>query len=96
MKKYFVYILASKRNGTLYIGSTSDLIKRVFEHKMKFIPGFTATYNVNQLVYFEEHINILEAARREKRLKNWCRKWKLNLIEQMNPDWLDLYLEICA
>lgn len=94
MKKYYVYILASQRNGTLYIGSTSNLIKRVFEHKNKFIGGFTARYNVTNFVYYEEHQNIIEAARREKRLKNWCRKWKLNLIEGMNPNWKDLFEEI--
>jgi len=94
MKRYFVYILASKRNGTLYVGSTSNLVKRVWEHKNKIIPGFTSQYDVNQLVYFEEHLNILEAAHREKRFKNWCRKWKLNLIEQFNPEWKDLYNEI--
>lgn len=91
MKNYYVYILSSKRNGTLYVGSTSDLIKRVFEHKSKFIAGFTAKYNVSKLVYFEEHDSYVEAARREKRLKNWCRQWKLNLIEEKNPQWDDLY-----
>ena len=81
MNRYYVYIISSKRNGTLYVGSTSDLIKRVYEHKNKLIPGFTAKYNVSQLVYFEEHTSYVEAAKREKRLKNWCRLRKLNLIE---------------
>jgi len=91
MNTYYVYILSSQRNGTLYVGSTSDLIKRVFEHKNKMVFGFTAKYNVSQLVYFEEHESYVEAAKREKRLKNWCRQWKLNLIEQKNPHWNDLY-----
>ena len=95
MKRYFVYILASKRNGTLYVGSTSNLVKRIWEHKNKLILSFTSEYNVNKLVYFEEHSTILEAARRERRFKNWCRKWKLNLIEEINPEWKDLYDEIC-
>lgn len=95
MKRYFVYILASKRNGTLYIGSTTNLIQRIFQHKNNMISCFTAKYNVHQLVYFEEHVNIVETIRREKRLKNWHRKWKLNLIEKFNPEWRDLYDEIC-
>src|SRR5579872_6618576 len=90
MKRFFVYILTSRRNGTLYVGSTSNLIKRITEHKSKIIPGFTEKYNITRLVYFEEHQNIEEMARRERRLKNWCRKWKLDLIEKMNPDWNDL------
>ncbi|MDX1900418.1 MAG: GIY-YIG nuclease family protein [Gammaproteobacteria bacterium] len=94
MKQYFVYILASRRNGTLYVGSTSNLIKRIWEHKNNVISGFTAKYNVHQLVYYETHQNIVEASRREKRFKNWRRKWKLNLIEQFNPTWRDLYVEI--
>lgn len=94
MNTYYVYILSSQRNGTLYVGSTSDLIKRVFEHKNKLVFGFTAKYNVSQLVYFEEHGSYTEAARREKRLKNWCRQWKLNLIEEKNPQWNDLYEEL--
>ena len=87
--------MASGRNGTLYAGSTSDLIKRTWEHKNKMIPGFTAKYNVHILVYYEIHATYIEAARREKRFKNWCRQWKLNLIESLNPDWRDLYEDIC-
>jgi len=87
--------MASGRNGTLYAGSTSDLIKRTWEHKNKMIPGFTAKYNVHILVYYEIHATYIEAARREKRFKNWCRQWKLNLIETLNPDWRDLYEDIC-
>jgi len=94
MNTYYVYILSSQRNGTLYVGSTSDLIKRVFEHKNKLVFGFTAKYNVSRLVYFEEHGSYVEAAAREKRLKNWCRQWKLNLIEEKNPQWNDLYEEL--
>jgi putative endonuclease len=96
MQESYVYILASRRNGTLYIGSTTDLVRRIWEHKNKVIPGFTAKYNVHQLVYYEVHQEATEAARREKRLKNWCRKWKLNTIEQFNPSWRDLYEEISA
>lgn len=95
MEESFVYILTSRRNGTLYVGSTTDLVKRIWEHKNKVILGFTAKYNVNQLVYYELHQDIMEAARRERRLKNWCRKWKLNIIEKFNPTWRDLYDEIC-
>ena len=96
MKESYVYILASARNGTLYVGSTTNLVKRIWEHKNKVILGFTAKYNAHQLVYYEAHQDIMEAARRERRLKNWCRKWKLNIIEQFNPTWRDLYDEISA
>lgn len=89
------YVYSSQRNGTLYVGATSDLIKRTWEHKNKFIPGFTAKYNVHMLVYYETHELYIEAARREKRFKNWPRQWKLNLIEKLNPKWRDLYGEIC-
>ena len=93
----YVYILSNQRNGTLYVGSTSDLIKRVWEHKSNVIPsGFTAQYNVHIPVYYEVHSTYIEAARREARFKNWCRKWKLNLIEGFNPTWRDLYEEICS
>jgi putative endonuclease len=95
MRSFYAYIMASKRNGTLYVGSTSDLIKRIWEHKNKAIPGFTAQHNVHMLVYYEIHGNYVEAARRETRFKNWCRQWKLNLIEDFNPEWHDLYEEIC-
>ncbi|MDP3268577.1 MAG: GIY-YIG nuclease family protein [Legionella sp.] len=92
----YVYLLASTRNGTLYIGSTSDLVKRVWEHKTNLRPGFTSRHNIHMLVYYEIHSNYIEAATREKRLKNWCRQWKLNLIEQFNPVWKDLYGDICS
>ena len=96
MKSFYVYIMASSKNGTLYTGSTSDLIKRVWEHKNKVVPGFTAKYNVHMLVYYEVHATYVEAARREKRFKNWCRQWKINLIETLNPQWCDLYEDICC
>ncbi len=96
MKSFYVYIMASGRNGTLYVGSTSDLIKRAWEHKNKVIPGFTARYNVHILVFYEVHETYVEAARREKRFKNWRRQWKLNLIEKLNPEWHDLYEDICC
>ena len=95
MKSFYAYIMASRRNGTLYAGSTSDLIKRTREHKNNVTPGFTAKYNVHILVYYEIHATYIEAAPREKRFKNWCRQWKLNLIEGLNPDWRVLYEDIC-
>jgi putative endonuclease len=93
-KQPAVYILASKRNGTLYIGVTSDLVKRVWEHKNDMIEGFTKRYGVHQLVWFEMHDNMESAIRREKQLKEWKRKWKLELIESKNSDWQDLYHKI--
>lgn len=94
MKIGYVYILASKENGTLYIGVTTDLKKRVWEHKNNVIEGFTSKYGVHSLVYFEQSENIESAISREKNLKNWCRRWKLELINRNNPGWNDLYLEI--
>ena len=91
MKHYYVYILASKRNGTLYIGVTSDLARRVWEHKTKLTKGFTEKYNVDKLVYYEIYQDIDLAIKREKRLKDWDRQWKLHLIEKNNPYWRDLY-----
>ena len=90
-KEYYVYILASKRNGTQYIGITSNLIKRIWEHKEKKVKGFSEKYNVTKLVYFEQYIDPENAIKREKRLKRYCRKWKLELIEKENPEWEDLY-----
>ncbi|MEK9159072.1 MAG: GIY-YIG nuclease family protein [Patescibacteria group bacterium] len=89
-KRYYTYILASKRNGTLYIGVTNDLNRRVNEHKSKIVEGFTKKYNVDKLVYCEEYNNIEDALKREKQLKKWNRKWKLELIEKLNPEWIDL------
>jgi putative endonuclease len=94
MKAPTVYILASKLNGTLYIGVTSDLIKRIWEHKENLVEGFTCKYNVHRLVYFEQHDSMIGALTREKQLKKWQRSWKIRLIEQDNPKWLDLYTEI--
>jgi putative endonuclease len=93
---YAVYILASKRNGTLYIGVTNELKRRVSEHKEKLIEGFTKEYDVTILVYYEVHQSREEAIKREKRLKRWQRKWKLELIESKNPQWNDLYYEILS
>ncbi len=93
-KYYYTYILASKRNGTLYVGVTSDLIKRVWQHRNNLVGGFTRKYGVHNLVYFEQHEDIGSAIHREKRLKEWQRKWKLDLIEKNNPGWKDLYSEI--
>jgi len=91
MTKYFVYILASKKNGTLYIGVTSNLEKRVWEHKQNLVEGFTKKYKVHMLVYFEEFYNPNQAIEREKNMKEWKRKWKIELIETRNPSWSDLY-----
>lgn len=91
---YWVYILASRRNGTLYVGVTNDLSRRVYEHKNKLISGFTAKYSVDLLVWYESHADIGEAITREKSLKRWRRAWKLKLIEDMNPTWDDLYLNL--
>ena len=89
-----VYILASRRNGTLYIGVTGDLIKRVWEHRNNLVESFTKKYSVHQLVYYEHHQNMASAITREKQLKKWNRAWKLELIEKRNPDWNDLWDEI--
>ena len=91
MKDYYVYILASKRNGTLYIGVTNDLLRRVREHRLGLIPGFTKQHGIHRLVYFERTSNISGVITREKQLKKWNRKWKLRLIEEANPYWRDLY-----
>lgn len=91
MWQYYVYILASKKYGTLYIGITSDLIKRIHQHKEHVVDGFTNKYKVHQLVYYEIHEDVREAILREKQIKKWNRDWKINLIEQDNPYWLDLY-----
>jgi len=90
MKQFYVHILASQQNGTLYIGVTSNLPKRIYEHRCGLIDGFTKDHKVHHLVYFEEHENAESAISREKRLKAWQRDWKKNLIEKDNPQWLDL------
>lgn len=93
-KQPAVYILANKRNGTLYIGVTSDLRKRIWEHQNDLVEGFTKRYGVHRLVYYELHEEIAKAIRREKQVKKWNRAWKLELIEKQNPDWRDLWEEI--
>ena len=93
-KQAAVYILANKRNGTLYVGVTSDLIKRIWEHKHNIIKGFTKKYGVHTLVYYEQHVDMLTAITREKQLKKWNRAWKIELIEVHNPEWNDLCNEI--
>ena len=91
MKNYYIYIMANKTNSTIYIGVTSDLIKRVWQHKNKVIDGFTKRYNVNKLVYYEETTDVNSAIAREKQLKGWNRTKKNKLIESINPNWDDLY-----
>ena len=88
---YFVYILASKKNGTLYIGMTNNLLKRVDQHKKNLVEGFTRRYGVHRMVYYEQFRDVWHAIAREKRMKEWQRQWKINLIEKDNPDWDDLF-----
>lgn len=90
-KTYSVYIMASERNGTLYIGMTSNLIQRAWQHREGIVPGFTKKYGVKELVYFESYGNVWSAIARETRLKKWKRRWKIELIEKSNPTWNDLY-----
>ena len=95
MIKYgYVYIVTNKKQGTLYIGVTNDLVRRIYEHKNKSVKGFTSRYNLTQLVYYETHEELYEAISREKKLKNWHRDWKIKLIERLNPQWNDLTDEI--
>jgi putative endonuclease len=94
MNNYYVYILASKKNGTLYIGVTNNLVKRVYGHKNNLVEGFTKKHQVHQLVYSEFYNLIEEALKREKRLKRWNRNWKIKLIESVNPNWEDLYFNL--
>ncbi len=94
MREGYVYILASKRNGTLYVGVTSDLVKRVWEHRNDVVDGFTKRYGVHRLVWYEEHGTVEDAIAREKAIKRWRREWKVRRIEEMNPAWRDLYEEI--
>ena len=93
-KDFFIYILASKRNGVIYTGVTSDLIKRIWQHKNNVNSGFTSRYKVYKLVYYEVHSMAESALRRERRLKEWQRQWKIDLIEGLNPEWKDLYSSI--
>lgn len=94
MKSFYVYILCSGRNGTLYIGMTSDLVKRVYEHKNNLVDGFTKKYGVHRLVWYEIHDAAETAIRREKQMKKWERSWKLRVVEEINPQWRDLYLDL--
>jgi len=94
MKNYYVYILASKPRGTIYIGMTSDLIRRVYEHKNGLVEGFTKEYGVKTLVYYETYNSVEEAIKREKQLKKWNRIWKIEMIENHNRDWRDLYCDL--
>jgi putative endonuclease len=91
VRSFYVYVLANRIGGTLYIGVTNDLIRRVTEHRLKAVESFTKKYEVNRLVYFEQFDDAENAIRREKRLKKWNRMWKIRLIEQLNPNWDDLY-----
>ncbi len=93
---FYVYLLASKPYGTLYVGATSELVRRVWEHKIKAVPGFTARYGVDRLVWFEAHNSADLAMLREKQIKEWKRDWKINLIERDNPRWIDLYPSLSA
>jgi putative endonuclease len=93
-KRFFVYVLSNRRRGVLYVGVTSDLIRRLFEHKAKLVPGFTKTYGIVMLVYYEEYSSILEARAREATLKRWRRAWKMELIDKFNPDWRALAEEL--
>lgn len=94
VKQPAVYILCSKRNGTLYTGVTSDLVKRIWQHKSDLVEGFTSKYGVHQLVWFELHEHMMTAIQREKTLKKWKRSWKIQLIEASNPEWKDLYPDL--
>lgn len=91
----WVYILASGPGGTLYTGVTSDIVRRIYEHREGLVPGFTLRYNVKRLVYFEQHDSIMAALQREKNIKHWSREWKIDLIVSLNPEWRDLYPDIC-
>jgi putative endonuclease len=93
---YYVYILASRRDGAIYVGITNDLVRRVYEHRLKAVPGFTSKYNITQLVWFEIYDDPISAITREKELKKWKRSWTVQLIEAQNPQWLDLYESICS
>jgi len=95
-RTYYVYVLASRRNGTLYVGMTSDLVKRVWEHKSKQVEGFTKQHRVDRLVYYEAYDDACDATTRERQMKKWRREWKVALVEKENPGWLDLYEEITA
>jgi putative endonuclease len=93
---YYVYLLASRKHGTPYIGVTNNLIRRIYEHRSKVVDGFTRRYDVDKLVWFEAYEDILSTIAREKELKKWRRAWKIRLIEEQNPNWMDLYPALCS
>jgi len=92
----YIYILANKKNGTIYTGVTNDIVKRVFEHRQGFVEGFSKKYDVKRLVYFDSFESIYDAITMEKRIKRWRREWKLALIEKLNPEWHDLYEQLTS
>jgi putative endonuclease len=94
MAAYYVYILTNKPRGTLYVGVTNDLVRRVHEHREGVVPGFTKTYGLKQLVYFEKYDAPSSAIQREKNIKHWSRQWKFDLVRSLNPQWRDLYNDI--
>ena len=96
MKHYYTYIMSNKPRGTIYVGSTNDITRRVWEHKKSTMKNFTSKYNLHRLVYFEFFSEYHQAASRELRLKNWHRQWKIELIEKINPHWDDLYQKVCS
>ena len=93
---YFVYFMTNRRGGTIYVGVTNDLVRRVHEHRTNSVPGFTSRYKLHFLVYFEQHQSIATAIQREKTIKHWVRRWKVNTIEEFNPNWEDLYETIAT
>ena len=93
---YYVYIIASLRDGAIYIGVTNDIVRRIYEHRTKAVPGFTSKYNITRLVWFEVYDDPVSAITREKELKKWKRSWKVQLIDAQNPQWNDLYESICS
>jgi putative endonuclease len=93
---YYVYLIASRKDGAIYIGVTNDIVRRVYEHRIKAVPGFTFKYNITKLVWFEIYDDPVSAISREKELKKWKRSWKVALIEAQNPLWNDLYESICS
>ncbi len=94
MRSFWVYILASRPRGTLYVGMTNDLVRRIYQHREGVVEGFTKTHSVKMLVYYEQHATAMAAIQREKNIKHWSRKWKIDLIRSMNPDWRDLWEDI--
>jgi putative endonuclease len=94
MKSYWIYILASRPRGTLYVGMTSDLVRRVYQHREGEVEGFTREHGVKMLVYYEQHATALAAIQREKNIKHWSRAWKIDLVHRLNPDWIDLWDDI--